>query len=359
MSVAKKSSQSSELSCRDQAYQECVAMTRYALSSGIKLPASLAQKLESFAGAGEGSASDLNARDLAIAHGRLSQIVAPATPRTILLLDRESAKRGFWNFLGPVPHIRRMMLATILFLITFIATSTFEEVTGNVSVAMEHGKNLFLNELFLLAAAGLGACFAALFQANRYIAEGTFDPKHEASYWIRIFLGVIAGLLLAVLIPIDSLADLQTASSQTFGGGAGSAAQGESTKTLNLAMPTLAMLGGFSATVVYRLLNRIVEALETLVRGETRDIINAREQAAQARYAEQLTQSRVQLATSLVSLQQQLSDGVGSEEVSKKLSGILGELLPYGLDDEGKKGGQSDKETPKMLGTADTKDGSE
>jgi hypothetical protein len=37
--------------------------------------------------------------------------------------------------------------------------------------------------------AGLGACFAALFLANRYIAEGTFDPKYESSYWIRFILG--------------------------------------------------------------------------------------------------------------------------------------------------------------------------
>lgn len=331
-------------------------MTRYALSSGIKIPASLAQALESFAGPDQGATSHINAGDLALAHDRLAQIVAPATPRTILLLERESTKRGFWLFLGPVPHIRRMMLATILFLVTFIATSTFEEVTGNVSVAMEHGKILFLNELFLIAAAGLGACFAALFQANRYIAEGTFDPKYEASYWIRIFLGVIAGLLLAVLIPIDSIVDIPTAAAQSLGGTSGSTGQGDTKKALDLTMPTLAMLGGFSATVVYRLLNRIVEALETLVRGETRDIINAREQAAQARYAEQLTQSRVQLATRLVSLQQQLSTGAGSQEMSQKLAGLLEELLPYGLED-GRKGGRPAEEPPKMLIPAQSNEG--
>lgn len=356
MSVAKKLSPGSELSCRDQAYQECLAMTRYVLSSGSKMPASLAQKLESFAGPGDGPTSDFIARDLANVHSRLAQIVAPATPRTILLLDRESSKKGFWHFLGPVPHIRRMMLATIVFLITFIATSTSEVVTGNVNLAVEHGKSLFLNELFLLAAAGLGACFSALFQANRYIADGTFDPKYEASYWIRIFLGVIAGLLLAVLIPLDSLTGLQATAAQTLGGGGGSTEQSAPTAVLNLAMPTLAMLGGFSATVVYRLLNRIVEALESLVRGETRDIINARDQAAQARYAEQLTQSRVELATSLVSLQQQLSAGAGSEEVSKKLTSILEGLLPYGLEDDGKKGDQSVIEAPKMLGPAENKE---
>ncbi|NVK41366.1 MAG: hypothetical protein HWE39_08985 [Oceanospirillaceae bacterium] len=311
------------------------------------MPASLAQKLESLAGPDSGSAPDLDAGELAVAHGHLAQIVAPATPRTILLLDRESAKRGFWFFLGPVSHIRRMMLATILFLATFIATSTCEEVTGNVNVSVEHGKILFLNELFLLAAAGLGACFAALYQANRYIAEGTFDPKYEASYWIRIFMGVIAGLLLAVLLPLDSLTDLQMGGSQAFGADSDSTGQGETAKALNLAMPTLAMLGGFSATVVYRMLNRVVEALETLVRGDTRDILNAREQAAQARLAEQVTQSRMQLATRLVSLQQQLGAGTGAEEVSQKLSGLLEELLPYGPEGE-KQAGASGKEGSKM-----------
>ena len=56
------------------------------------------------------------------------------------------------------------------------------------------GHVLLYNLLFLIAAAGLGASFQALFQANRYVVAGTFDPKYESSYWIRFVLGLIAGL---------------------------------------------------------------------------------------------------------------------------------------------------------------------
>lgn len=54
---------------------------------------------------------------------------------------------------------------------------------------------------YYLAAAGLGVSFAALYKANTFIANGTFDPTYHASYWIRFFLGLIAGLILAIMVP--------------------------------------------------------------------------------------------------------------------------------------------------------------
>ena len=115
-----------------------------------------------------------------------------------------------------------------------------------------NGIPLLLNLLFLLTAAGLGACFAALFQANRYIADCTFDTKFESSYWIRLILGLMAGLILSQMIPLS-----------------------EGSNAIAVTKPTLAMLGGFSAAVVYRIMHRLVEAVESLVKGETRDIAAA------------------------------------------------------------------------------------
>src|SRR5438270_13746307 len=104
--------------------------------------------------------------------------------------------------------------------------------------------------MHLISAAGLGACFYALFKARRFITNGTYDPKYEPTYWVRFILGITAGTLLALLIPV--------------GGSAGS---------VELTKPLLALLGGFSAEAVYRILLRMVETLETLVQGSDQQAI--------------------------------------------------------------------------------------
>lgn len=235
-----------ELSIRDHLIRECDSMAKYAFASGLSVPGTLMESLEAAKNIQSGSINKLTG-----VHERLAQIVAPATPRTILLLHTESEKKGFLNFLGPVPLIRRMMFASILSLIMFVTISLSPDVsrTGG-GILDSSGIELLLNELFYLSAAGLGASFGALFTANRYITEGTFDPKYESSYWIRFALGLIAGIILAEVITLVSEESLT-----------------------GLAKPALAMVGGFSAALVYRILNRLVETIESLFRGETREIM--------------------------------------------------------------------------------------
>ncbi len=145
---------------------------------------------------------------------------------------------------------------------------------------------------------------------NRYIVDGTFDPKYNASYWIRLVLGLIAGLILALLIPIDNKSALK-----------------------ELTKPTLAMLGGFSVTVVHRILRRLVDTVESLVRGETRDLVAAQEQASKARLSEQLAQNRIQLASRLTKLQQQINASANPDELKQELERILGTLIPPDADE--------------------------
>jgi hypothetical protein len=295
-----------ELSIREHLIRECDAMAKYAFASGLSVPGPLMESLEATKNMQSGGINKLTS-----VHERLAQIVAPATPRTILLLHTESEKEGVLNFLGPVPLIRRMMLASILSLIMFVTLSLSPDVsrTGG-GILDSSGMELLLNELFYLSAAGLGASFGALFMANRYITEGTFDPKYESSYWIRFALGLIAGIILAEVITLVS--DLE-------GGG--------------LAKPALAMVGGFSAALVYRILNRLVETIESLFRGETREIIASKEQAAKTRYEDQLSQSRLKTATNLIHLQQQLDSG-NPEQVKQNIKKILNELMPAGIYEE-------------------------
>ncbi len=170
--------------------------------------------------------------------------------------------------------------------------------------------------MFLLAAAGLGASFAALFLVNRYIAEASYDPKFEASYWIKFALGLISGIILAQLVPIGEM---------TVEAGAPETGIGR------LAKPVLALLGGFSSALVYRILNRMVAAVETLVRGETREIVAAQELAAKARLAEHDARSRMETISRLVALQQQLADGAPTESLKERISEILSDVMDADL----------------------------
>ncbi len=328
------------LSLRATLAAGCVAMARYALAAGKAIPPQVAQAAEA-AGAdygqarggltaqeataegerkdersepdGEpnGSSSKLEMADikaLAAVHDTLARIVAPATPQAIMLIAAHKGERGLLSFLGPVPLVRRMMFAAIACLALFIWMASFEDVTGDIAVVTGHGMPLLRNIAFLLAAAGLGACFAAMFQANRFVVEANYDPKFEPSYWIRFTLGLMAGIILAELVG-DALV------------------AGQGVDPEKLTRPVLALLGGFSAALVYRVLNRLVAAVDSIFRGETREIVAAQEQTAKARLAEQGAQDRMETIARLVALQQQLTAGASSDELKRHLSGILSDYL--------------------------------
>jgi hypothetical protein len=248
---------------------------------------------------------------LAQIHTRLAEILAPASPRTVLLMENESRTGGMWGFLGPVGLIRRMMALAILFLTALIGFSVSPLVNATTitqGIFQSEGTVLLFNLLFLLAAGSLGACFAGLFQANRFIANSTFDPKYESSYWIRIVLGLMAGIILSELIPLNFIAGDEA-------GGSGTA-----THLQALGKPVLALLGGFSAAAVYRIISRIVDALESLVRGDARHQMAAQEQATRAQYEGQLTQNRLAMP----------------EELKQELDRVVRSLVPADAFDDQK-----------------------
>ena len=223
---------------------------------------------------------------------------------------------GFWGFLGPVGLIRRMMLLAIFFLIALVAIAVTPEVNNQnitLGIFLSDGKVLFLNLAFLFTASGLGGCFAGLFQASRYIANSTFDPKYESSYWIRIVLGLMAGMILAELVPLNFLSgDNPDSSIQSIG------------------KPVLALLGGFSAAAVYRIIARMVETLESLVRGDTREATAAHEQVAKAQFESQLTENRLSLASNLTRLRQRIGADADSAEIRRELDSVLDGLIDPG-----------------------------
>jgi len=244
---------------------------------------------------------------------RLSHLIAPATPRTILLLDSHTERRGGLAFLVPVPLIRQMMVAFLFLLVAVFCLTLSPEVNGskvNSDILMGSGLTLLLNELFLLSAAALGASFSALFIANRYIQEGTFDPKYNISYWIRFVLGVIAGFILATLIDFDAMEKASNSSSSNA-----------------FVRPLLAMIGGFSAAVVYRILSRLAETVESLFRGDMREQFKAMGEAESNRLQAESQQDRNRLAYRLMTLQKKLGTDSDGEDVQQEFDALLRALV--------------------------------
>lgn len=259
---------------------------------------------------------------LAYVHNQLAGIVSPATPRTIVLLQTEKSSRSLLNFLGPVKLVRRMMFIAIIFLISFVAISLSPEVSSGAGDLLKtSGIPLLLNELFFMSAAGLGATFSGLYLANTYVANGTYDPKYEASYWIRMALGIIAGLILASLITLDPSGESPIGA---FG------------------KPILALLGGFSANLVYDILLQIIATIESFMRGDTMELIALRAEIQEKEMKNQLTeefaQTRHKIASSLMKLQREVTSELGERGKEKDIDGIFDDIFSELLDLESGEG---------------------
>ncbi|MBC8229107.1 hypothetical protein H8E77_06125 [bacterium] len=98
-----------EYSLEEQILRECEAMAKYAFASGLEVPGTLVESLDTLSKGlrrAEGYSEESTAKDqknsgvtasthlptnkakeLAKIHNRLAEIAVPATPRTILLLE--------------------------------------------------------------------------------------------------------------------------------------------------------------------------------------------------------------------------------------------------------------------------------
>jgi hypothetical protein len=110
-----------------------------------------------------------------------------------------------------------------------------------------------LLNLRILFAAALGAAFYSLYTANSYIIKRTFDRAFTTHYVVRFVLGVVSGCLLAHFNKLFIGVRL------------------DNTALGSLALPALALLGGYSAEAVYALLTRVVDTMTTLVKGSGKE----------------------------------------------------------------------------------------
>ncbi len=295
---------------------ELTAMATYALGLGVRMPDSVVNVVMQVQG---GGAAPLDRATLVAAenaHEALSRLLAPATPQAIALLDAEAHRKRRFPALpsfGPVPLVRQLTIAGLIFLVAFILLGLSSKVGRESGGILDSsGSELLLNLLFVLCAAGLGGVFAALFKVSRFIAARTYDPVYESSYWVNIVLGLIGGLLLAELI----LEALDSPGADQPSG-------------IPFARPLLALIGGFSAKVVFQILNRLVEAVASVFKGDTDALVAANTEAARARLAVQQAEERIKLSTKLVQLQQSLNTGASTDEIAASVGGLLDELMPF------------------------------
>jgi hypothetical protein len=95
--------------------------------------------------------------------------------------------------------------------------------------------------------AGLGAAFYILVRTYKYLADRSFDPKYTSAYLCRLATGILAGFILAQVSVVFST---------------------EGTNWAKVGPSVIALLGGFSTEAVEQILQRMVEMLLALVKGD-------------------------------------------------------------------------------------------
>lgn len=283
-----------------------LAMVDFAAKTGKAVPKDVLVSLER---ASLDAADAGGPEEIVTCHNLMAEVVAPATPSGIdYLRVQENASRG-WRYLGPVPTIRAMALASLGLLAAFIWASAQEAVRPeNIDVGFLYltDQGRWLVALFYLSAAGLGASFANLFKAYRYVREGSFDPRLSMTYWVRLILGMTAGFLLAEIVPLDVAGQIDK--------------------------PLLAVLGGFSAEAVHSILARMVQALESIVQGDMKALVAAREAHWKARQQSSQAAANMALVNQLAAARQDLEESgdpkAAREALDKLIKAIIARIGP-------------------------------
>lgn len=258
--------------------RECEAMAQYALSTGHTVPVEVMELLErAFSSvdapgtrlavstapqcdqpnAGRPSTDVSALVALSRAHAALAVIIAPATPEAVLAIADERSRHPLMTAFGPVPIARQMLVLALVSLITLLGVSLSPDINdANMSKTLLDlsGVPLLVVEIFLLSAGSLGSCFANLQRVNKFVSDGTYDPKSQSTYWVRWVMGIISGIVLSQLV-YDVFIESQ---SVPAGGAATAGAIGQ---------PLLALFGGYSVDVVHSILNRLIGAASYVFRG--------------------------------------------------------------------------------------------
>lgn len=281
---------------------ECDAMIRYALGRGRDVTPAIVETVASALG-------ELGTKPpitkLAKAHRKLALIVAPAEPRSLRLLHELAGRdpgRAWFRMSLP----RNLTMVAILAIVVVLAVGTSPDISADPDAGnpmVSNGATLLLNQLFFLSIAALGSCFHGLFTVKRYIVAGTFDPSYAPTYWIRFLLGVMSGLILASLVEVDESSSLHA-----------------------IARPVLALVGGFSAAVVHRALERLVMTVDNLLQGDARRLVAEEKRMLMQEGEQRVRDTKLETAASLLKIQDELRDD--PEQARASIRKLMTRLAP-------------------------------
>jgi hypothetical protein len=236
--------------------REIEAMVLFALESGLDVPPeALARQQHAAPDAPPPDARTDPLVRLAALHQTLTQLIAPARGSTLVLLAEQRRCHSVLHAFGPVPQVRWMLASAVLALLLLLGTALSGDVNPeNVSKGLLNlqGHRLIAVELFLVAASAVGATLANLKRLNRYISECNYDPRYDSSYWTRLVMGLISGVILSQVV-FGALVGPDGA-----GAGADAANSPVGNALLGFGQPILAILGGFSADLVHDVLTHLI-----------------------------------------------------------------------------------------------------
>lgn len=303
---------------KDSLYKQCSVMLDYALKVGKTIeghqviPLTKPQK-------------ELTSEELFPVFNYLTNLVKPAVPGTLLLFEKNRQSNSSFKSLGPLPIVRAFMLVTIISLLALIGVSLFPKVNNQtmmLSMLQGSGWEQVERLAFLLAAAGVGGSFYALFKMNGYIKNGTFDMKYAPTYWSRFVLGLVSGVLLSELFVVFI---------ETLPSTANSAPNNDAeplTSAPYLMKPILAIIGGFSANLVYRILNRLIDAIESLFKGSTDEMISHKQNEFMLANTANENRLKAESASNLIQLKQQLIHSNVPQNVLDQLDSTIEQTMP-------------------------------
>jgi hypothetical protein len=287
-------------------------MCEYALSNGYEVPSTAVKRLSALTSLNTHALTEDDIGELADIHQQFSRIIVPATPQAVVLLRNNRHRSGLPRFFGAVPIVRQLMLASLLFLIAFILIGQLEiinEDTLEKGILGQSGWEAIAVMSYLICCAGLGSCFTALYRLNNFVAKTTYDPRYDSTYWASILLGVIAGIFISELLfnIIFSTPDPSSMPSADLG------------------KPVLALMGGFSANMVYKVLQRLVDSMGSLVKGDPSDINQAKRETDMHQLKNLKKELYMDVANRLVTLDKKFKQN--PEQAQDEIREAINDLL--------------------------------
>ena len=216
--------------------QEINMMMNYALRSGRKIPEEATTLLHSG-----------NTAQLIKAHGILCDTLAPATPETIMYTGKFYNRKKSFVLFSPIPLVRNFTIISITAIISLVVSSLSSEVnteTLSKGILNNHGVSLLMNMLFLCSASLMGASFFLLSKLTKEVKEASLSADDATYYWTMLIMGILSGMILSEGVSVQ--ADAVSASVETN-------------------RLVFAILGGFSSEVVYKILQNIMQKIQSAI----------------------------------------------------------------------------------------------